>query len=228
MKTVNQWIWIAALSGLVSGVVGAAELYVDLFDGAAGVPLNGRVPNTAPAGISWEAMGNGTAWMADGTIATQAVNQNRNAFLPFVPESGKIYELSLEMNPEGPVAGDFFALGFASNNKLSDAFVTNQGMAVSPWMFVSASGLVRTYTGPGNAGNVAAASPDGGWAKPVSAKIVLDTSADPWSVEWFVNGQSVRSHKFYTGNPEISYVTFGRFRRASGTVRNFKLSVLSK
>lgn len=201
-------------------------IYSDCFDGATGELLNERLPNTAPAGACWESMKNGTVWMADGHIGTQAVNQNRNVFLPFVPESGKIYELSLEMNPGGPVAGDFFSLGFASNNKLSDAFVTNQGMAVSPWMFVSTTGQVRTYSGPGNAGNVAAISPDGGWSKPVSAKVVLNTGSDPWAVEWFVNGTSVRTHKFYTGNPEINYVAFGRFRKASGTVKGFKLSVL--
>ncbi len=166
--------------------------------------------------------------MADGRIGTQKVNQNRNAFLPFVPESGKVYELSLDMSPEGAAGDGFFALGFSSGSKPADAFVTNQGMAVSPWMFAAANGTVRTYAGPGNAGNVAAVSPEGGWKNPVSAKIILNTGSEPWSVEWFVSGESVRVHKFYTGNPEISYVTFGRFRKTQGAVDNFKLSVLSE
>lgn len=228
MKNLLEKILIATVVLTGSFAFSETVVYSDSFDGSARKPLNECLPNTTPEGTCWESMKNGTVWMADGSIGTQAPNQNRNAFLPFIPESGKVYELSLEMSPEGPVAGDFFSLGFASNNKLSDAFVTNQGMAVSPWMFVAASGLVRTYTGPGNKGNVAAVSPDGGWANPIAVKIILDTDSEPWAAEWFVNGESIRKHKFYTGNPEISYVTFGRFRRASGSVDNFKLSVLSE
>lgn len=215
---------------LLSGqlVVSETLIYLDSFDGDAETKLNRQAPNTAPEGVRWDSIKAGTPWMADGSIGTQDQNQNRNAFLPFVPEAGKVYALSLDMNPGGPVPNNFFCLGFSSDDDSSEGYISNRQMAVSPWIFVAGNGTVRTYTGPGNAGNEEVPVPEGGWGEWVSVKMVLDTTSEPWSVEWFVDGTSVRTHKFYTGNPEINYVTFGRFRRASGAVDNFKLAVVSK
>lgn len=208
-------------------LVAETDIYFESFSGPAGEKLNKKCPDKAPEGVRWESSARGSLWMADGSIETQSVNQNRNAFLPFKPDAGKLYALSLDMNPKKITGKDAFALGFSSNNSLAESYVSNAEMAVSPWIMVTETRTVRTYCGPGNAGNVAAPAPRDGWGEWVSAKIILDTRSDPWAIEWFVNGTSVRSHKFYTGNPEINYVTFSRLRRAAGAVDNFKLSVIS-
>ena len=231
-------LWVLAQSHVISaienknttavlkaGAVSAEKvIYQEDFDGPSGENLNDKVPDTAPEGIRWESMKGEAVWMADGTINAQEINQNRNVFLPFIPETGKVYSFTLDIKVDGTEKEGFIGMGFASDNALSDAYVSTEKMKVSPWMFFAGSS-VRTYTGPGNAGNTGTVPPKDGWGGKISAEIKLDTVTDPWTVEWLVNGASVRSHKFYAGNPDIKFVTFGRFRRASGGVDNFKLSV---
>ena len=179
--------------------------------------------------------------MADGAIALR--RQSSNAFLPFTPEHGKVYALSVDVCPEGPLGAGFISLGFAATNRLDEAFVSKEAQ-VSPWMYLNHEWIInprsrlasepngskkitrtyRTYLGPGNFEAIPPKDAYGEW---VSAGIILDTRSNAWSVEWHINGECIRTRE-YKKNPVIRYVGIGRFRQAGGAVDHFKLSMISE
>lgn len=55
-------------------------------------------------------------------------------------------------------------------------------------------------------------------------EIVLNTRNKTWTVEYFLNGTSIRSATFAV-NPTINYVGFGRYNQGTFKVDNFELSV---
>ena len=59
----------------------------------------------------------------------------------------------------------------------------------------------------------------------VTLRVVLDTTGNPWTVEWFRNNQSLRGPEAFPEKPEISYVGFTKFIDASGFVDNFSLTI---
>ena len=188
----------------------------DTFDGSSSAFLNGTVPDEGVGEYAWEAFISGTAWMADGTIVPNTVSQHRGAFLPLDVQPGNIYTLLLDVNP----TNDWFALGFSETNIANKAF-TDASLGASPWM--SQTGVrtadARAYVGPGLNDYTTITSAVGS----VELKIILDTTEDLWSAEWFYNGSSVRSYTYAT-NPVINYVGFGRYGYGAGSVDNFKLT----
>lgn len=233
---------LSVLMCFVSNSGAETVIYLDKFDGAAGDVLNGQAPDVSLIdGATWQSGTSGEPWMADGTITLR--RQSSNAFLPFVPESGKVYSLSFEVCPEGPLGAGFISLGFAGTNAVDEAFVGKEAM-VSPWMYVNHDWIInprsrladesnetkkitrtyRTYLGPGNFEGIPPKEAYGEW---ISTEITLDTREDIWSVKWFVNGECIRAGK-YEETPDIHYVGIGRFREVSGTVDHFKLSIVSE
>src|SRR5690348_7440849 len=93
-----------ATSSRASGQV----IYQDSFSGSGN--LNGAAPDVRPGAETWVA----EDWQANGTITAPATSIGSNSFLPFIPAAGKVYSLSLEVNPT--TATDpttWFAMGFA-------------------------------------------------------------------------------------------------------------------
>lgn len=199
-----------------TGSAGATTLYYDSFSGANSVNLDGTSPDTTVGAAAWSAFTVGTAWKADGSIVSNSVNQHRGAFLPFTPEEGYVYRLSLDVDPRS----DWFALGFAETNTGNLAF-SNDSLGASPWVLQRGdrSTPSKAYVGPGVADLIAFDSDDG----TVTVEILLDTRFDEWVAEWFYNGVRVRQHTFST-NPAIHYVGFGRYGKAAGVVDNFLLT----
>lgn len=209
---------------IVVGIVPAIAdvIYEDDFSGSSSVNLNGQAPDVRPGTETWQVLETGyTTWKSDGSIEVPAANQNRNALLPFTPESGKVYTLSLTMNPQN---SDYFSVGFTGTGSLNGSFTSSTEPAAAPWMFIQYDHTLvsRTYYGPGISGNLGVYPSAEGWGATVAVSIVLNTMASHWSVEWFINSESVRTYT-YPENPTINYVGFGRQGRASGTVDNFKL-----
>lgn len=215
--------------------------YADSFDGKSDEVLDGTVPDVSlNENESWQSSSSGEPWMADGTITLR--RQSSNAFLPFTPERGKVYSLSVDVRPEGPLGAGFISLGFAATNILDEAFVSKDAK-VSPWVYINNDWIInprsrlasesngskkitrtyRTYLGPGN---FAAIPPKEAYGEWISAELILDTRKEAWLVEWYINGECVRTQE-YGKNPKIHYVGIGRFREASGAVDNFKLARVS-
>ncbi|HHV44288.1 MAG TPA: hypothetical protein GXX57_06445 [Firmicutes bacterium] len=215
-------IFLVAVQTMVFAQV--TILYQDSFSGSPEEYLAGRVPEISYTGQGWispliPALVN---WQADGTTERPVDNHNRNAFLPFVPEAGKVYRLSLEVNPtEGNAPAEWFGVGFTADCPQTTIFA-HDTVGAGPWILQSWDRSLpsNTFTGPGTAGEARhpAAS---GWVK---LEIVLDTTREDWRAEWYYNGELVRTY-LYWGNPTINYVGFGAMRQAAGQVRNFLLTV---
>ena len=209
------------LAGLAAAFVSAADttdVYFDDFSGSSGTYLGGQAPDVSPGSETWVAftISSTPNWMADGTIVSNTVSQHRGAFLPFVPQSGHVYVLSLDPNP----VEDWFALGFTETNLANKAF-SDSTLGASPWIHLNGTrtSASRAYVGPGNTDYTEFSSPTG----MVSMALVLDTQNSQWTVKWFCNGFNVRQYTF-DENPDISYVGFGRFGFAEGSVDNFRLT----
>ncbi len=199
-------------------------IYYDGFSRAGSVNLHGTPPPISAGGATWTAHAD---WKADGSIS---VTQHRNAFLPFEPEAGTIYRLSMDVNPtEGARIHDWFGLGFTSSAGTSNQFSLN---SAAPWALLRVGRTdgeagyppLYTATGPGNAGFESYSSDSDIWTGVVNLAIELDTRGDNWTAEWFVDGEWLRTHT-YTTNPTIHYVGFGAYD-ASGLVRNFQLAIV--
>jgi len=195
-------------------------VYYDNFDGSGAADLNGTAPDVRPGPETWTAA---DAWKADGSKSSGGT---RSAWLPLVPDAGKLYTLSLDVNPDVSGSSDWFALGFNSNN-LTDQFHDggNTGFA---WLLNrendASSSVVQTFLGGGTSG---AASHDFNPDKVgfVNLKVQLDTRDSAWTAEWFVDGSSIRGPVAFGSNPTINYVGFGAWSSATGAVDNFRLMV---
>jgi hypothetical protein len=221
---------IAALAGMrwLGGAATAAIVYFDDFSGVSG-SLHGTLPDTTSgsnggtAGATWLTT---TNWNANGTSVGSGGADN--AWLPFTPQTGRLYTLSMDADPAtGGGAGDWFAIGFVQT---ATAATTTNSFAVSsvnaaPWMNqrkTPGTQDIETFLGPNNGGEVdhvpfTDASHN--------LKITLDTTTALWSVKWFVDGTQIRTDTFAT-NPVITGVGFGRINGVNGTVDNFQLDAV--
>jgi len=199
---------IVAMLGLAATSVHAEVIYSEIFDGDGTVALDGLAPTE----------GEGT-WASSPLLNNDGTKPDPghcNAFLPFTPEAGKLYRLSVTFDT---VAGDndWFALAFTENNDATGQFhIVNPP---APWMFNRAIG--ESYTGSvGTDDLVVVPTADG----PIDFMMELDTTSTLWTVEWFVDGVSVRSMTYAT-NPTINFVGLGLYNQTTGSVDNFLLEI---
>jgi hypothetical protein len=200
----------------------AITIYEDDFSGLSTTNLNGTTPDTTTGGNTWLADTNALRdWKADGSIDNGADSADNNgyAFLPFTPEAGKVYTLSIDMNM---TSGVWFALGFMStNNTTSAGFYEESTGDGPPWMLLRGgeTAVAKSFAG---GGGVDLSSRDGN-----TVSIVLDTTGTDW-VATFNNGSASNSHTYTATDisDDINYVGFGRHTTAVGSVDNFSLTVI--
>ncbi len=232
---------IGAAGLFTAAAPGDVVLYQHTFDGESTSNLGGTAVDTATgtaggtAGAQWNSGGN--YWKADGTVASEATSDNATTaagLLPFAPQTGWIYTLSLTV--EAKSGSDWLWAGFGNASLTSSGStnrVTSQGLGV--YALGVNAGVGQSFVGPGTGNSLAShnepdyTAPDFG---PVLIEIVLDTRTDDdnWSLEWFRDGNSIRGPLALNGttvNGEaIAQVGFGRFRRAGGEVSQFSLTAV--
>ena len=192
-------------------------IYEDGFDGTGN--LHGAAPDSRPGSETWIASQESTAWQADGSIAASIDTTDRAAFLPFTPEPGNVYTLSLDVDPHG-ASTQWFALGFTNGADTRGNFFSAPNGPV-PWMLERANGTETfTFIGPGNSNRAGQPSTQG----TKNLRIVLDTRQKQWSVAFYRDTALMRSETFVT-NPTIHHVAFGRFDTVGGVVDNFSLTI---
>ncbi len=196
-------------------------IYFDPFTVTAGSVFNGSTP-ADHGGVGTE------VWIApddglnlDGSSVT-ATAGSRWAALPFTPQEGNKYRISMDMNGTHTGA-DWFALGWAETPTPTSDYPSQQ---LSGWMLIR--GLnpgypLHSFTGYATDGGGAA----GDFTGPHNISVVLDTTVDNWTFQFFVDGVSQRGPVPFSAtpgtNPTIDYVTFGSYGSARGTMDNFKL-----
>ena len=224
MKALKYFGVVLGLVGLLSGAADATVIYSDDFSGDGSGGLVGTAPDTTTGGATWSGFTVGTIWQDNGAI-TNNNNQRRNVFLPIAPESGKVYTAKIDVVRIGTT--DSFAFGFTETNDGNDGFpLVADSLNASPWMTSFAvNGKVNSYMGPANGGagtQVSVSDPDNF----NTLQMVLDTSDAAWTVEFFLNGGSIRGPEAFSANPDIQYIGFGRYNTGTFQVDNFELSVV--
>ncbi len=207
-------------------------LFADYFDGS-GSMLSGTTPDVTLGGEAWEA---GDTFLDDGIAATtvSGIVTGQAAHLDFTPQPGRIYtaEATLLNNqsnwvgfgflPDDPAAGDWTQTDFSVRHSNAPGYA---------WL------LTRNSNGTDQEGFLGGGATGGQpWngdvvdpTLPVDMKIVLDTTGDNWTVEWFLNGDSQGLPVAYAdpGNPGIAGIGFSHDRSDSAnggaTITNFSL-----
>lgn len=228
MKKDTKYIVLLILSGWICMGARASIIYQDDFSGSAATVLNGAALDVTVGTNKWISAGS-QPWYADGHIDAQATAWTRTAYVAFTPEAGKIYTLSMDMNPAGS-GSEWVGLGFLGDAATVSSSFTDAAAAAGPWVLMQSDRVkAGTYAGAAVANGINKYNVDfpGDWAGLVNMKIILDTTGSNWTAEWFVDSTSVRTYTYTDGNPLISKVGFSRQAGTLGaTVDNFELSVI--
>jgi hypothetical protein len=215
--------------GLLTGAVAVAlaaqtvtaqtVIYSETFGGDSSTDLNGTTLDVASgyaggaAGATWQAGGN---WNTDGIYSYDLSPGGYSggcALLPFTPQSGYIYTLSID-NPvtitsENKTAWNGVGFTSATPSDWTDSAAT--AASTSEWPNPVYWGLLR-YGGPSTDASFSGPSTGGGAGSATVAAgklaITLDTSAADWTVTWsFDNGASTRTETILAADiPTINYV----------------------
>ncbi len=183
----------------VSVSANAAIIYEDNFDGDAGTPLNGLVPDIAPEGVTWFA---GANFAANGYGTYDNIVYGDTAYLPITLESGNIYILTVDIdcvNTGNKWAGVGFTVNTntdAANRFMEDGlyyWALTRGATEYDQCFGGVrtnNGIVSTTTGADN------------------ITITVDTTEPSWVITWGFDGAFTTS--FTTASPatDVRYVAF--------------------
>jgi len=226
-----------ALAVLGAGLATAPAqltIYNHQFNGSGG-PLNGT-PETF-SGVAWQA---GSVFLDNGVVQTLVAGSanGQAAWLPFTPQSGLIYTatatilnnqpnwIAFGFMPATPPGGDWTATSFDVRHSNNGAYL---------WALTrnnpSASDQ-QAFVGPSTAGGLANFNGDlVDPAQPVEIKIVLDTTADTWTAEFFLNGTSRETVNVPdAAKTAIGGIGFSRDRNATdnpgGVIQSFSLTVV--
>lgn len=216
---------------LAAATVSASILYQDDFSGSSGADLNGTAPDIGAG--TWLSDTDANSWKADGS---NAGGDSESAFLAFAPVAGKIYTLTVNMNVDND-EGKWFAMGFAKTYTVDKSHASGSTIGTA-WMLYKGADTtapqqeITTFLGGATAttGGVGYNFEDQG---DVELKVVLDTTdggtGAAWDVEWFFQGNSIRTaaNSFgATGASGISYVGISAEGSASGVVHDMTLEVI--
>jgi len=184
------------------------RIYSERFDGDASESLDGRALGVE--GVAWQA---DPSWKADGT------GTGKNAYIPFVPQPGKIYTLSLEVKTQ-PGGGGWLGWGFMKSNPMDKPVLPHSDAPLS-WILVRSNKAqpIETFLGPRTAGK---ASHPGLSSRKTG--LVLNTTKKKWTVEWLVGGTSFRGPESLP-KPSIGYIGIGSMGKIDATLVAFDLSV---
>jgi hypothetical protein len=162
--------------------------------------------------VTW----NASLWTEDGTEATitDSDNPGSNAFLPFTPEAGFIYNLTGVLNSSSE---DWVALGFTDGTDTADAWHTVNNP--TDWLLYKGSDAVSGFGGPGTGNNTF----NGTATSSGMFDITLDTTGSNWTYSYSGPGVSSSTYMF-SSNPSISEVGFGQFEGGTFSVGNFELT----
>jgi hypothetical protein len=186
--------------------------------------------NATTPSVLWQITGSNSASV--GTTGALDAGGIVNCTLPFVPQTGFIYDLHLQMNPSGAGAsGNWPGLAFTNAN-FGTHTPGGTASALSndnPYglLIAKGTGAVQSFAGVGTANqvlNLAIGS------EPVDAfttyDVVLNTTAPNWTVSWLINGIVQPASTFtYPTNPTIGLVAFGT-NKLSATVQGFSLTAV--
>lgn len=198
------------------------DAFVDGGTAREAEPLHG----TAPAGrdsaaAAWIAPAAG--WQIDPRAGGLAVTAPGAAFLPFRPEPGVVYRLSVEMDVTSGGAG-WAAVGFAERPTVDEPTLDHAWMlqrhSTTLQSHRSARNPNAAFAGPGERGRLAGGDVLTG---PQVRSIVLDTTAPQWRAFFLVGDTLVGTCPIGARGRSIDYVGLSVFADTTATLRHFSL-----
>jgi len=201
MKT--QFVSLAVASLALTASAWSAIIYQDDFSGAAG-PLNSTAPDVRPGTETWTAH---AAFTLTGSSAANVAAENsaRGAYLPFVPQTGFLYDLRVTVKFAAELAQtrslQMGFLEFAPTGSTGRVVATGDGAAA---FFLRNNGSYQARFEGGTA--PAATMPEGSISpttvdEPHTMRLTLDTSGASWVLHAYFDGAEVGTGFTYTTNP---------------------------
>jgi hypothetical protein len=265
MKRSILALGVACIGILACGSVSRAAdtIYQDNFDGTGGI-LSGRALDTA-SGLdggtlnqAWTSdsatssnpdalitasggtySGTGTTSAAVGTFTTGVdSNMITNAYLPFVPQAGFIYDAHVAIAASAAGAsGNWLGMTFApaslNGHTAGGGASALSNMAGYGLIIDKGVNTVQSFAGAGTANGELSGVPSGfnsnSATTPVynTFDIILNTSGSQWTVSWMVNGSvptGIGSSSFtYTSTPSIGNIVIGT-NKLAGAFSDFSLT----
>lgn len=145
------------------------------------------------------------------------------AFLPLAIETGKIYTLTVDIDPTDANSASNLGVGFSDNN--TTATGTQGGH--SPWIRYNRDGTGRVMDGATQLGTFGT---DVDSSAPIRATLTLDTTEAAYTVGWSLLNLNTTSSigsgsHTYTSNPAFSHV-FLSTANSNGTFDNFSVTAI--
>lgn len=206
-----------AASGLAAQII-----YSDNFDGTG--DLDGTAPDIRPGTEVWNST---ITYKADGTI-NGSLDQSSNALLPFTPQEGNIYQLSMDLTSSTDWVGVIFT---DDDNPGRPWFNFTEYHGVG-WLDPSGEGGFRP--GDGSANSFSYTGLDAAAASTITVELdATDALSENWTMRFSVtdnNGNSESSIAL-TANSPSNYANITNFGMTvngpgSGVVSRFELSII--
>ena len=205
----------------------AITLYRDSFDDARRTPSSEPLQGSAPVArggvgnATWIAASDG--WQVDPARGGLTVTAAGAAFLPFRPEPGFVYRLSVEMHVHSGGSG-WAAMGFAEGTAIREPALDHAWMLQRHSTTLSAHRAARNpnaaFAGPGEEGRLPGGDELTG---PQVRTVVLDTTRPQWRA-FFLAGETVMGDCPIGGRGrDIKHVGLSVFTDTTATLRNFSL-----
>ena len=198
----------------------AVMLHADSFIGS------GALAGTSPSSrggtgeATWVAPD--TGWQLDSGRNALRVTSAGAAFLPFVPDRGRVYRVSVTMHVSD---GSWAAIGLTEKANTQIAGLDHA------WMLQRRTTTLRlhdstkkipnaAYLGPGQAGSVGRGDTLTGEQ---ARTIVLDTTKPRWRAFFFAGDELLGQGEFDTTPAKISHVAISVFENTTAEFRNFSI-----
>ncbi len=208
---------------IVAGPEEVATIFQDTFTRIGA--LNGTTPDVQDNG--------GAAWDAASTLDTSGTNliyttSGGQAYLPFSPQAGHIYVLSVGINGTDTTgSGNWQALGFANSEQIASGGFYN---GASAWLLADGDrGQVQTFQN--YFGGATSGLPVFNASGPDIFSIILDTTTvnsnnnTGWTYTFVEDGAILTSNvDAYGSDPATSFVGLGGNNGDTGFFTDFQLS----
>ena len=198
----------------------AIQLHADSFIGSG--PLAGTSPSSR-GGTGEEAwIAPDAGWELDSGRNALRVTSAGAAFLPFVPERGRVYRISVTMHVSD---GSWAAIGLTEKANTQIA-----GLDYA-WMLQRHTTTLRlhdstkkvpnaAYLGPGQAGSIGRGDTRTGEQ---TRTIVLDTTKPRWRALFFAGDDLLGQGEFDSTPAKITHVALSVFENTAAEFRNFSI-----
>jgi hypothetical protein len=199
----------------------ATVLVSESFTGTNAGPLAGSQP-AARGGIGDEAwLAPGDGWLVDSATGALVATSHGTAALPFVPQPGHRYRISVTIHATSGGVG-WGGVGFTNGAGVAN-YIPN-----GPWLLQrhrTDAQANRAYAGPGETNAVGRGDT---LTREQTRTILLDTTRPQWRAVFFVDGIRLGEAGINPQSAAISHVCLAAFPNSRITFRHFLVATMPR